>query len=738
VIAYDTNKELFERLGSDKVTMYEYTWCDDFSHKRNFLAEKIKSEYYLRMDTDDELGSPENIRKTFDSMVIDGTDVVYCPYLYAFDPDGNCIARHWRETIIKKKKSIYWKKSIHENIFIEDLDDYKGSKDDSISIIHHTDDEHARKSQDRNFKILVEEFERDKEDTDPRTIGYIGRVLLGEGLYDRAIPFLELFLKKSGWPEDKYFGFVQLAEANIYKKDYDTAISCCFESMGINEYFPDAYLMLGHVYLEKGEYKKALNWLHIGKSKPAPDTLSVVNPAMYGFMADMNIAMCYLGLGKYEEGYKHFKRAKSEAPKNRMVKNREPMFVEAIENNNYLKNMLWNLKYCERHDPSKCQEIVKTFPNNLLKVDVTHQMINKYSPKVVHSDKSVVFYCGTAWEEWAPPSVSRGIGGSEEAVIYLSQELVKCGWDVTVYNNCGDFRGTYSGVKYRNYFEFNSKDDFNVLIGWRGNIFGPYISAKRRIIWLHDVPQEGQFTPSNIDHVDKILVLSQYHKTLLPDCVPEDKIFVSANGINIKDFDLKVVPDRNPKRIIYTSSYDRGIEHLLNMWSDVRKEVPDAELHLFYGWNTYDSMVEKGVRSKEFKNKMVKLMEKDGVFEHGRVGHKDLIKEFYSSGIWAYPSHFEEISCISAMKAQACGCVPVYVNYAALKETVKDGIAIDGKAGVGLTNFMFKEELINLLNKPELQSVYRGRILDYKDSFGWGKVADQWSKELFVEEGVLV
>jgi len=41
---------------------------------------------------------------------------------------------------------------------------------------------------------------------------------------------------------------------------------------------------------------------------------------------------------------------------------------------------------------------------------------------------------------------------------------------------------------------------------------------------------------------------------------------------------------RHKHWVIYTSSYDRGLEHLLKMWPDVKKAVPDAELHIFYGW----------------------------------------------------------------------------------------------------------------------------------------------------------
>ena len=45
------------------IKFFKYEWCDDFSHKRNFLAEKIKSEYYMRIDCDDTIEHPENIKE---------------------------------------------------------------------------------------------------------------------------------------------------------------------------------------------------------------------------------------------------------------------------------------------------------------------------------------------------------------------------------------------------------------------------------------------------------------------------------------------------------------------------------------------------------------------------------------------------------------------------------------------------------------------------------------------------
>jgi len=728
VIAWDT--EPLYVSDNPKVKVFKYEWIDDFAHKRNWLAEKVNSPYYLRIDCDDIIENPENIGEVFALTTSGNFDLCYVPYIYSMDEDGNCNAKHSRETIIRKRPDVYWNKKIHENVFIVNPKLAKICHTDKIKIIHKLTQEHALASQQRNFKLLMQEFQQDGEKTDPRTIGYIGRVLMGSGEYKKAIPFLELLIKKSGWDDDKYFAWIHLSECFHSLGDLKTAIAACNEALAINTKFPDAYLKLGNIYLYKKEYDKALDWLMSGFVRPEPNTVFVIDPSVYGYRARMFIALAYLGKGDFENALKYFEAAKKLAPNADFVLKQEKTFNEAYYNDQYIRHLVWLVQYHAQHDKDKIPALIDSIDSSILKDERVWSLRNKYIPAKTWDNKSVVIYCGIAWEEWADPSVVKGIGGSEEAVIYLSRELVKLGWKVTVYNFCGDLAGEYNGVTYRNYYEFNPSDTFNIIVSWRNNIFVEDIRARKKIIWMHDVPYREQFQDDYANTFHHAVVLSQYHKSLLPEHIPEVLKYVSSNGINLEDYQLEGIT-RNPHRIIYTSSYDRGLINLLNIWDEVLEEVPDAELHVFYGWETWMSMEEKGYRPREARILMQRIMKKKGVFDHGRVGHKELIKEFYKSGIYAYPCHFEEISCISAMKAQACGCVALTTDYAALAETNKYGLKVEGKAEIGDTNERFKKALILLLKHPELQEEYRKKGIENKAEWGWDKVAKDWNDNLF-------
>lgn len=729
-LAVDFKLDEFKQLQDlySHLEVYQYQWINDFSHKRNFLADKVKSDYYFRIDCDDSISNPENIKEVFGKMVLHNVDIVYFHYDYSVDVDGNIEAGHWRETIIKKRKDIYWKKSVHENVFVEDQDNFKGIKDDSIKIIHNITKGHAEESRDRNWKILVEEYRRDGDKTDPRTIAYIGRMLMGIKKYNEAIKFLELLIVRSGWDDDKYFAYIHISQCFQNLGDLTAAISACNEAFAIKPEFPDAYLQLGVIYIAKNDFKKAINWLEIGAKKPVPDTLFVLDLSVYGYRCSMNLAIAYFGLGDYEKAWEYFLKSKKDAPNNEFAIGNEKMFQEAFENDKYIKNMMWIVQYTKDKDPEQLKNLVKALPKPMMRDERIMQLKNMYAQPEKWDDKSIVIYCGPAWEDWAAPSVLTGIGGSEEAVVYLSKELNNLGYKVTVYCSCGVFAGVYGNVEYKEYFEFNPRDSFNILIAWRHNIFVGDINARRKLIWLHDVPSPDMVSHDTLDKFDKVIVLSEYHKSLLPEWVPQDKICVSSNGINIKDFDnVSEIP--NPHRMVYTSSYDRGLINLLLMWDKIRQEVPDVTLHVFYGWNTYDSMVAKGARSPEFKQAMIQTMNKPGIIDHGRIGQKQLAKEVAKSGIYAYPSFFEEISCISAMRAQCAGAIPVTTDYAALAETNKYGIKVPGKAGEN--NELFCEELIKLLKDEKRQEEMRENMVKNKDIFSWERVARQWQKDLF-------
>ena len=192
---------------------------------------------------------------------------------------------------------------------------------------------------------------------------------------------------------------------------------------------------------------------------------------------------------------------------------------------------------------------------------------------------------------------------------------------------------------------------------------------------------------------------------------------------------------RNNKQCVWSSSYDRGLRYLLSMWPDVLKEVPDAKLIITYGWNLFDAIFEHGRPAYNperlaWKEKMNEAMNQPGVTHLGRIGQQDMIKLLEHSGIWSYPTNFDEISCISAMKAQIYGAIPVTMSKAALKETVLYGTKLFGDINDLEVFSTYIEELIGWLKDNERQEATRKVMMPQaKLAFSWRGVAEAWKSE---------
>lgn len=698
-----------------KVRFYKYEWCDDFSHKRNFLSDRLRCDYYVRIDTDDAIVNPEILRATAESAENNGITVVLCHYVYSKDDDGNPNAVQYRETIIKNTKNVYWNKKVHECILPRILAGYKIHIDENIKIDHLIDFEHGRKSIVRNLGFLIREFNENKEKTDPRTVAYLGRTFFTLKDFDKAIFFLERHIQNSGWDEDRYVSWCYLAEIFNHKKDFDKAIACANEALAEKPSYPDAYFKLHDIYFQMGAWEKAISWGETGLTKQAPKTLMVLDPSAWTWRPALSMAFCYMQIGEVEKAYKFFSYARKLAPTVQWVKDNERWFEKAIEEKRFAEDFSRVYSFIKNNYKDKATDLVRSVPDEI-DIPLIVGLKRLHTPPKIWDDDEICIICPVSAEPWGPQSIKSGVGGSEEAVIRLSEQLAKRKYKVTVYNDCIE-EGIFDGVRYLDWKKFNIKDKFSHIISWRSNIFNYGIEGKNRIIWFHDGIPQNFFSEDDLKKVDRVVVLSQYHKSLVPKIVPEDKIYVSANGIVPDDF-LDIKEERNPHRLIWASSYDRGLEVILNNWSKIRQEVPDAEIHCFYGWNTYDALSKEGLRKSDFKPRMLELMKQEGVFEHGRIGHKELLREYAKSGVFAYPCNYAgEIQCIALTKAIASGCVTVTNDFAVLPERNPDFCVKDDA---------FIETVIKALK----EGAPKRDIEQYIRDHSWSLIAYEWERDL--------
>ena len=154
-------------------------------------------------------------------------------------------------------------------------------------------------------------------------------------------------------------------------------------------------------------------------------------------------------------------------------------------------------------------------------------------PPRTWGEDEIAIYCGPGFEKWSPKNVAQGIGGSEEAVIYMSKELAKLGWKVTVFADPQEDAGDHDGVSYVPHYEVNWNDNFNVLISWRQiGLFDMPVKTKKAYLWNHDIQNPLEYTPDRVNKIDKVFFLSKWHRSNVPN-LAEDKVMYTGNGLNI-------------------------------------------------------------------------------------------------------------------------------------------------------------------------------------------------------------
>jgi glycosyltransferase involved in cell wall biosynthesis len=204
---------------------------------------------------------------------------------------------------------------------------------------------------------------------------------------------------------------------------------------------------------------------------------------------------------------------------------------------------------------------------------------------------------------------------------------------------------------------------------------------------------------------------------------------VTRNGIDPSRFDKKV--ERNKYKCVNSSSPDRSWPVLLDCWPHIKALVPNAELHLYYGFENWKKVAAGYAGQPELiaqLEQQIKNMSAMGVVYHGRINQNELANEFLSAGAWIFPSWFVETSCISAMEAHAAGLRMITSGIGALNETVGiRGVLIDGN----WVSMEYKEQFIQSVVRALRENDGSDRIALQayaKEHFSLDRLAKDWEQ----------
>lgn len=182
-------------------------------------------------------------------------------------------------------------------------------------------------------------------------------------------------------------------------------------------------------------------------------------------------------------------------------------------------------------------------------------------------------------------------------------------------------------------------------------------------------------------------------------------------------------------KFIYSSSPDRGLDTLLQLWPFIRKEFPKAELDVFYGFENWKKSVLQSddEQQKKWMESIEHGLNQSGVTNHGRIGQDELAQYWLDCDVWLYPTRFTETYCITALEAQLSETVCICTNLAALEHTVGNrGILIDGDAYTQEYREKALAETFAILRDDTRRTTLVTRAKKWAEAQTWRNRAKEW------------
>jgi tetratricopeptide (TPR) repeat protein len=498
-------------------------WNNRFDDARNANFAMCHSDYAFWIDADDQFdfSTVPNIVALAEEHNL---DAVFLPYNYAQNEDGVCVTKQYRERLLKMSSGFTWAGWVHETP-IWPTTKYRSHILDHPVVTHITDKDHNQRSIERNHAILAEAYEATD---DPRYIYYFGMSLFTKGEYAKSIAVLSEYLKVGGSVEDIYRALNVISESAYHLGKHDVALEYASKCTVLKPEYPQGYWLLAQYEADQKNWEQALEWVRVSLTKPDPKTLSVWDPSareravLIGAQADFM-------LGNYNKALAWLRKI----PNNKESIELMEGFTEEADAETFV-NLLPKIRKYFYNDESLFEALCHDMQYDQRLQNFRFQV----RQPVKWPKNSIAILCGEGYEEWGPHTLDKGMGGSEEAVIYLSRELSKLGYDVTVFTEVPHRMldttpepKEYS-VKYRPWREVDVRDEFDIFIGWRAPQFLETVNARIKLADIHDIIPASIVKPyDDVTYMFK----SEYHRDLYED-LPKEKSRVIGNGIAKEQF----------------------------------------------------------------------------------------------------------------------------------------------------------------------------------------------------------
>ena len=287
--------------------------------------------------------------------------------------------------------------------------------------------------------------------------------------------------------------------------------------------------------------------------------------------------------------------------------------------------------------------------------------------------------------------------GAETILINLSNELIKKGHNVTVYNNCPiNSKNNWKNINS----SFKNNDTFDVAISNADANLFDHINAKKKFILSYSLQSIEKFIRKKqlfayFKHRPKYILIGEYHRKNRSKMLSLFGLDILNLGVDEIFIKAKLINDVDPNQAIFTSRADRNSDLLIDIWKDkIHPKFKKGKLLITPNDNKHLNF---------------------NIFERKMVSQRKLVEDLLKSKVFLVPGHKAELYCLAAEEAREL-CIPIVtMGIGSLYERVEHG-----KTGfIAKNENEFASYTLELFNNETLWNQMRSNLIKIRGKSNW-------------------
>lgn len=341
---------------------------------------------------------------------------------------------------------------------------------------------------------------------------------------------------------------------------------------------------------------------------------------------------------------------------------------------------------------------------------------------------------------------NRGATGSDIAFCMIAKEFQKLNHEVHMFTSHAQPHhkpDTWEGCRLHNLSEVTIiiDDSFDAIISLNEpDVFRILTDKPLRL--CYQFLNDFKYCQAGFEqYVDQWVYVCEAHKDYLftQSETPTNNWNIVPLGVDpswYKD-------ERVEGRVVWTSSADRGLHNLLEIWPQIKKQVPHASLRIFYHFDygnllniepndtsSHYTVVEMANRLRYILSAVEKLKPL-GVEHVKSVSRNQMIKELNEASVFAFPCDTvttTEGYSVSTLESHASYTVPIITDQDCLGSIYKNSGAIIIESPVRKKLLEFTDAVVKALTDKEFADGVISKCREFANTRTWQGTAQQLEK----------